>query len=154
MIIWSRFSRKSKSSKLMNPQSKPTIETLKKCEINLKLIIKIPERLTSFRCLYCKFWKYFTSFYSVYIVDFEQVHGCWEPFTDNTPSNLKLTLKLPVQPGFAERRHSAHKMRSYLRLNVEQNFVVSSELFTGTLKWRSECIFRRASFLIIELIWS
>ena len=41
---------------------------------------------------------------------------------------------LPVQPRFAERRHSAHKMRSYLRLNVEQNFVVSSELFTGTLK--------------------
>ena len=39
------------------------------CEICLKL--------TSFWCLYCQFWTYFTSLSNASIVDLEQVNICW-----------------------------------------------------------------------------
>ena len=33
--------------------------------------------LTSFWCLYCKLWTYFTPLSSVFIIYFEQVNVCW-----------------------------------------------------------------------------
>ena len=57
--------------------------TRKRCEIGSKLTIKIPKQhqsgVTSFWCLRCNLWTYFTPFSSVSIVGFEQINvgrGC------------------------------------------------------------------------------
>ena len=51
--------------------------TRKRCKICSKLASFKVMSLTSFTCLHCKFWIYFTPFSSAFILDLEQVTNCW-----------------------------------------------------------------------------
>ena len=54
--------------------------------------------LTSFWCLYCKLWTYFTPFSSVSNVDFEQANVCWDTFHQSLsiPISLDLSVSLDI----------------------------------------------------------
>ena len=53
--------------------------TRERCEICSKANNKDPKTtsITTFWCLYCYFWIYFTLFVSVSMADFDQVNICW-----------------------------------------------------------------------------
>ena len=72
--------------------SKFTIETPERRQNMFKVndkdkkIVNFKHILTSFWCLYCESWAYFTLFSNDYTVYFEQVNVCWEVSPNHAPS--------------------------------------------------------------------
>ena len=62
--------------------------------------------VTSFWCLYCQFWTYFTPFFSVSIVDVQQVIVCWvfsgthiihsTPVFSNPNPLISIAISIPI----------------------------------------------------------
>ena len=52
--------------------------------------------VTSFWYLYCCFWTYFTPFFSVSIVDFEQVNNCLDSEIATSKTETEMLNEFPV----------------------------------------------------------
>ena len=89
---WTWWEQNRRSAKFFTVKkwfnsSKSTIETLEKFAKVIKLTVKTTGRrkwrLYDVSYLYCWLWTYFTSFYSVSIVQFKQANFCQEATTDS-----------------------------------------------------------------------